>query len=200
MSRGSNKQRIWCLSDTHFSHARSLEFKNEKTGVKMRPWEPGQVTEMNEYMVEKWNSVVDPADMVLHIGDTWFTKDGHEILSRLHGDKELIMGNHDDKATEIYSRYFRKLHGSYTVRSKNRNSDVILTHIPVHPSQFGRFMGNIHGHLHNEFVMMPDGVTKDPRYLNVCVENWDYTPILLRDAVDMIREARGSMFDVPVGR
>lgn len=182
----------WIVSDTHFSHARSLEFVNEKTGEKMRHWEAGKVEEMNEYMVEKWNSVVKPEDLVLHLGDVFFTSKGWEILHRLNGEKELVMGNHDEKDMTIYTQFFKRLHGSITIRSKNRSHDLIMTHIPIHTSQFGRFFGNVHGHIHRDLVKLPDG-TPDPRYLNVCVEMIDYTPITLDECRKRIKEQREAL-------
>ena len=191
----------YVVSDNHFFHSRSLEFVNEETGVKMRPWAPGQVEEMNEHMVRQWNSVVSPDSLVLHCGDVFFTKDGWKILDRLNGKKELIMGNHDDKAMEHYTRYFRRLHGSYTVRSRTGNHDLILTHIPVHPSQFFRFFGNVHGHIHDTLILGVDG-KPDPRYLNVCVEQINYTPITLRECIRRIEENRdkAGYHEVSVGR
>lgn len=181
----------WIISDTHFSHLNSLVFTDAMTGEKMRPWNPDQLQEMNEHMVERWNSVVKPEDTIIHLGDVWFTNKGWEILHRLSGVKELVMGNHDEKDMAIYTQFFKRLHGSVTIRSKNRNHDLILTHIPIHTSQFGRFFGNVHGHIHRNLVKLPDG-TPDPRYLNVCVEMIDYTPITLdecRNRIKIQREA-----------
>lgn len=191
MGKSSWKE-TWVVSDTHFSHARSLEFFNPETGEKMRHWEAGKVEEMNEHMVERWNSVIKPTDKVIHCGDAWFTKDGWKNVARLNGVKELVMGNHDDKDMALYTQFFKRLHGSYTVRTANRNHDLILTHIPIHTSQFGRFFGNVHGHIHRDLVKLPDG-TPDPRYLNVCVEMIDYTPITLGECLERIKKRRDDM-------
>lgn len=55
------------ISDTHFSHARILEFESDDG----RPVRSGfsSVEEMDEAMIERWNSVVGPKDKVYHLGD-----------------------------------------------------------------------------------------------------------------------------------
>jgi calcineurin-like phosphoesterase family protein len=61
----------------------------------------------------------------------------------------------------------------------------ILTHIPVHPASLGRWEGNFHGHLHSNRVMRKDSPLSDvvdERYLCLCVEHTDFTPISLEDA------------------
>ena len=73
---------------------------------------------------------------------------------------------------------------------------VILSHIPIHPDSLGRFGAQIHGHLHTDRVMMGGGAGDkviDPRYLSVCVEQIDYTPILLEDAFKRIIDQGGSI-------
>ena len=51
---------------------------------------------MNQKLIENWNSVVGPNDLVFHLGD--FAFGGAEIwnktLPRLNGHKVLILGNH----------------------------------------------------------------------------------------------------------
>ena len=54
--------------------------------------------------------------------------------------------------------------------------DCVLTHIPVHPSQFPRFRLNIHGHLHLKVIA-------DTRYINVSCEQVNYTPVLLKNII-----------------
>jgi calcineurin-like phosphoesterase family protein len=80
---------------------------------------------------------------------------------------------------------------------------MILSHIPVHEASLGRFGVNIHGHLHATRVKKARGVDAktgtvlygteiDPRYHCVCVEQTDFTPILLEDVYKRI-EAEGGV-------
>lgn len=52
---------------------------------------------MNESMIEAWNALVKPDDDVYHLGDFAFMKPGPllSLIHRLHGNINLILGNHD---------------------------------------------------------------------------------------------------------
>ena len=69
---------IWVTSDTHFRHANILKFK-DSDGNLVRPGFE-DVDAMDEHMIERWNSVVKPGDMVYHLGDVvlgdteWFKR------------------------------------------------------------------------------------------------------------------------------
>lgn len=82
---------IHFTSDTHFYH---------KNIIKFCPWSRGHFAdykEMNDTLVDNWNSVVEPDDTVYHLGDFIFA--GHvkliSILERLNGNIVLCTGNHD---------------------------------------------------------------------------------------------------------
>lgn len=53
-----------------------------------------------------------------------------------------------------------------------------MSHIPIHPQSLGRWSINIHGHLHSNFVLDSFG-EPDERYVNACVENHNFRPVLL---------------------
>lgn len=153
------------VSDTHFSHKGVTQFTRDD-GSPLRPWD--NIAEMDEALVENWNRVVTPKDKVYHLGDTVMNRKALPILDRLNGDKVLILGNHDFSCTEML-KYFRD------VRAMSQFDGFVLTHIPLHPDSLYRWNGNIHGHLHADRVMLNG--KPDPRYLCVCVEHTDYTPI-----------------------
>jgi calcineurin-like phosphoesterase family protein len=75
-------------SDTHFDDPYSIEYFN-------RPFQ--NVGEMNQVMVEKWNSVVAEEDTVYHLGD--FTLDAIDHFTKwvkqLHGTIKILPGSHD---------------------------------------------------------------------------------------------------------
>lgn len=77
-------------SDTHFGHANIIRFCK-------RPFE--NVEEMNEVLIENWNKVVSDDDTVFHLGDFAFGGSNvwKEIIPRLKGHINLIIGNHDRK-------------------------------------------------------------------------------------------------------
>lgn len=165
----------WFISDTHFSHKNILEY--EPTA---RPF--ASIEEMNEAMIERWNSVVKPNDKVYHLGDFCMGgKHNVAIAGRLNGNKRLIMGNHDAYPAEEYLKYFKSIHGVLFWNS------LILTHVPVHPHCLPkRAIGNAHGHLHSKQIEIhepyetPQGWAYgclDKRYANVSCEQNNLTPI-----------------------
>jgi calcineurin-like phosphoesterase family protein len=161
---------IFLISDTHFGHAGVLQFK-QLDGSPMRSF--SCVEEMDEHMVERWNSVVRPADKVYHCGDVSMRQQDIATVGRCKGHKRLILGNHDKYQTKLYMRFFEQLYGS------RRLDTLLLTHIPVHvESAGGRIVANVHGHVHNNVSAIHFG----PKYYNVSVEMLDdYTPISLED-------------------
>lgn len=151
---------IWLISDTHFGHENII-------GYCGRPFV--NAAEMDEAMVERWNALVKPSDKVYHLGDVAMKKAHLAIVSRLHGKKRLIRGNHDIFDTKDYLAVgFQEILG---VRVLN---NLLLSHFPVHPDSLGRFAGNVHGHIHEK--PSPEGL-----YLNVSVERIWYQPVTLED-------------------
>lgn len=163
---------VWLTSDPHFGHAGVCKFLDAE-GNKLRPW--NNPDEMDEALVDNWNSVVAPKDKVYVLGDVVINRRAFKTLYRLNGDKVLIKGNHDIFKLGDYTKHFRDIR-AYHVMDK-----LMLCHIPIHPQQQGRFRGNIHGHLHSNVVKDKWG-KPDPFYLNVCVEKTGFTPILFEEA------------------
>lgn len=127
---------------------------------------------MDNVLIDNWNKVVSPKDKVYHLGDVYINRKARFILDRLNGDKVLIKGNHDIFSLENYTPYFRDIR-AYHVLDK-----MILSHVPIHTDNLGRFKGNVHGHLHEHRIKDVNG-NVDLRYQTVCVEHIDYTPVEL---------------------
>lgn len=156
---------IFFTSDSHFDHANFLKFKDDNLHpIRDFP----SVEAMNELMIERWNSVVTPQDKIYHLGDVTFrVKDFHKIVSRLNGHKRLVLGNHDDPKNYELTRWFDKI-GIWRIF---KEENFVCTHVPIPPDQFRhKVQYNVHGHIHQNVI-------DDPRYVNVCVEQTDYTPL-----------------------
>lgn len=169
---------LWLVSDTHFDHANILKFK-DSDGRPTRPFDT--VEQMNETMIDRWNSVVKPGDKVYHLGDVVFGEDKAAWMSkhwpRLNGQKRLIVGNHDRIKLLSSGGWFSKV----DLWRMFPEFGLLLTHVPVHPSTLGeshRFgegkMVNVHGHIHTN--PSPDGP-----YRCVCVEQINYTPVNIEE-------------------
>lgn len=163
---------IWIISDTHFNHANIIKYCD-------RPFKSTE--EMDEVMVDNWNSVVKDEDIVYHLGDVYFSggrTDGYisTLLSRLKGRKRLVLGNHDDAKDQQFYKPFQKI----TVWRMFPDFGLLLTHVPVHESSLFRGasgnekdppkLRNIHGHIHTQKSPSTD-------HLCVCVEQTGYFPV-----------------------
>ena len=150
------------ISDTHFGHKNIVKFTKDD-GSPLRPWD--DVEEMNQALVDNWNSVVGKHDKVYHLGDATMDAKSLQWFGSLNGRIILIKGNHDIQKLKYYTPYFDDIRGAHEV------DKLVLTHIPIE-KHFNsmRYDGNIHGHTHQHNM-------GDPWYYNVSVEQINYTPI-----------------------
>lgn len=113
------------IADLHFFHA-AMNSKMDCRGF-------ADVTQMNEYMIQKWNGKVRKNDEVVIIGDfSWGSpEETTELLKRLNGRLYLIQGNHDRflKHKEMDLRRFVWVK-SYEELQDNRRK-VVLCHYPI---------------------------------------------------------------------
>lgn len=161
----------WFMSDPHFGHRNILGFE-----AGHRPY--NTTDEMDFSILNNINSLVRPEDTLYILGDIAFNSK-YDRLDHIVAEKiVIILGNHDyaNKITQIM-RPGIKVAGCMAYKR-----DCILTHIPVHPCQLEhRFKYNIHGHMHSHNI-------PDPRYINVCMEQWDMRPVdwpSLRRKIDL---------------
>lgn len=160
--------RIFLISDTHFGHEKCWSVFKNAEGLPMRPFKSTE--EMDETMVANWNKAVTKRDTVWHLGDVSISKTKLPILQRLNGIKKLVLGNHDIHGIDEYRKYFSEVVPLFQYKKK-----AIFTHIPLHPDSINRWGINIHGHLHHRVVLASNNLP-DPRYVNVSVEQINYTP------------------------
>jgi calcineurin-like phosphoesterase family protein len=155
--------KTFLIADTHFGHANILSFKRAD-GSPLRDFLG--IKEHDATLMDNWNSVVKPEDKVYHLGDVGFTNFTHiqRIFNHLNGTKILIKGNHDGHKLSQYAQIFKDIRG-YHILDK-----FLLSHIPIHPESLARWKANVHGHTHANNL-------DDPRYINVSVEQINYTPI-----------------------
>jgi calcineurin-like phosphoesterase family protein len=176
------------ISDHHFSHAATWEKFKRSDGSPLRDFDSTE--SMDEHMIKCWNSVVRPQDSVYHCGDFVMNRKFLHIAQRLNGHKKLIRGNHDQpfSTKELLDAGFEEIYGVYV----DIKRQFILSHVPLHPESLGRWGRNVHGHLHYHTVkVVVDGKEyDDPRYLNVSVENVNYTPINLDQVNERFQNLR----------
>jgi len=155
------------ISDPHFGH-RNIAIKR---GFK-------DAGEMNEYIISQWNSVVRKRDVVYILGDITMERASYyHLLNRLNGFKKVILGNHDRPQDVIKLLNYVNSVASIKYFNGKELGKFILTHVPIHPSEFNdRSKINIHGHVHEKTL-------DDKRYINVSAENIDYIPKTLKQLI-----------------
>jgi len=147
-------------SDPHFGHTNMAI----KRGF-------NSADEMDNHIITEWNKVVSKKDVTYILGDITMEKNNYEVLNRLNGIKKIIGGNHDELThSKSLINYCNGISGVFYYKDKLLGLKVILTHIPIHPSELEfRSKFNIHGHVHENSL-------PDKRYINVCAEVIDYKP------------------------
>lgn len=176
---------IWIISDTHFGHENLLKFK-DSAGNLVRGHLFASSKEMDDHMIDCWNSVVKPGDKVYHLGDVFFGDRDYfqKMWPKLHGQKRLIVGNHDDIKYLSSGGFFAKVQ----MWRMFPEFGLVLSHVPLHPSSIMYYgskdsgslltepkqLLNVHGHIHQN--PSPLG-----NYKNVCVEMINYTPVNIED-------------------
>ena len=182
---------IWYTADTHFGHANIIKHCN-------RPFET--VEEMDEALIEKWNSLVGSNDIVYHLGDVGMGSDTHtlECVGRLNGRKRLIYGNHDSvhprhRKAAPRQRQWMKFFESINAFDMHKiaGREVMLSHFPyagdhtdedrMSPWRLRnehRFL--LHGHVHDAWIL------EEGQY-NVGVDVHDFLPVSLEHVTEMIK-------------
>lgn len=146
--------KIYLFSDPHFGHEKM---------AKRRGFSSAE--EQDELIVKNWNKVLTKRDVCYILGDITMEKANYEILNRLNGIKKVVLGNHDKpQHVKKLLEYVNCVCGLYKL------DNYILSHAPIHESEMPRFLKNIHGHVHENTI-------PDERYINVCAEAINYTPV-----------------------
>ena len=133
------------IADLHFDHESIIAYDN-------RPFD--SLEEMNEKIIENWNSVVtDPEDRTWILGDfcTGGTGRWAEVLNRLQGHKSLIKGNHDDPSViEKVRHLFEDVADYREILDQDRH--VVLSHYPIFAFRDHYFGGyHLYGHVHRSY-------------------------------------------------
>jgi len=162
---------VWFTSDTHYGHSNVIKYCD-------RPF--ANAKEMDETLIENYNSVITNEDYVYHLGDFCFKggKDASSIFNKLNGKKKfLIKGNHDAKQTlklpwdGVYDVLYLKIR---TIPNHQDDpTEIFLSHY-AHRVWNKAHHGSFHcfGHSHNS--LSPHGKSFD------CgVDAWNYFPISL---------------------
>ena len=142
----------WFTSDLHIEHRNIIRLSS-------RPFD--NIEQMNNALVNNWNSVVEDSDTIYILGDFSF-KNPTPYIKRLKGNKIFIIGNHDHKKTK----------GRKLMEPKIDGQRFILCHYPLlqwRQEYYGSI--HLHGHNHN------NPIEYKKNRINVGVDIWNYTPV-----------------------
>lgn len=156
---------IYFIGDTHFFHKNIINYCQ-------RPFKT--VEQMNDFIVNRWNSVVSKHDIVYVVGD--FALCGKdriiEITKRLNGRKRLVLGNHDGASVSTYFEAgFERVYDHPIII----DDFFIVSHEPCTLITEKSLYANIYAHVHNSSAY------KDASPRTFCVsaerKTMQYTPI-----------------------
>ena len=192
--------RIFAVADLHFGHESIVKHfgRNHLFNT---------IEDHDEFLIKRWNSVVKDLDLVYVLGDFVWNKCSRkyfaEIMSRLNGDKILIIGNHD-RITEFQAIKLGFKSAFYSARIKRKKTIINLSHFPyklpfwkliwlkfrgIKVKQFKEALnddGNwlIHGHTHRTELINPF----HKKSICVSCDALDFRPILIDTVVNKIKE------------
>jgi calcineurin-like phosphoesterase family protein len=190
-------------SDTHFGHERIITLCN-------RPY--SSVEEMNESIIDNWNAVVRPSDIVYHLGDVALgtISASLPLVARLNGRKILVPGNHDrifsGEKIKQFERFFPEYQKVFAEVLPEQYPSyfgggrwAMLCHFPYSGDSHGEDrhadkrpvdegLPLIHGHVHNTNIPGTDiPWRQNGRQFNVGVDVNNYTPVSEDEIAEWIR-------------
>lgn len=139
--------KTWFTSDLHKSHKNILQYTDRHLVTTQE--------DHDQWLVDIWNSQVNPEDTVYHLGDLSFAKKPSqtlEWLSKLNGRKILIKGNHDSSDTmKEYNKagYQTEIYLEKTIQGQH----ICMFHFPLtiwHRQHYNSW--HLHGHSHGTFT------------------------------------------------
>lgn len=177
---------IWFTSDLHMNHQQEFlwgprGFANEK--------------EMNEALVEKWNSIVKAEDIVWNLGDIAMNDIAGAIpyLNMLNGTQYWIIGNHDtENKIDRITKSCWKIHMcpyKYATTEKLGGMTIYMSHYPAltanfDEKHFSRHVIALHGHTHQKTNWLD---LTNPFIYHVGLDSHNCTPVHLDEVIADIR-------------
>lgn len=199
-----DRQKIWFVSDTHFGHVSVLYFhplRREACGVTLEELQTDKnsaIAKHDQWLINKWNSVVRKQDTVYFLGDFCLKNKEYteNILKQLKGKKFLIRGNHD-KSLNGLENYFEWVgdikeakftNNQFKFIDPNETFCVEMCHFPFlswNRRPHGTCM--VHGHSHGNANNVNE-LTGELR-VDVGLDNqyWDYNFVELEQLYNYFR-------------
>lgn len=170
----------WFSSDPHFGHNKLATVYTTKSGRRAREFETCEA--MDELIIRNHNDRVGKNDRWICLGDFMMADNPamlEKYMSRLNGQAEIVLGNHDACKMEHYLTWFKKVHAMLVL------DNILFTHIPIAPWSLNyKVRANVHGHIHQAAPLsyraadpFENGSSRKKLYLNISMERTNYCPI-----------------------
>ena len=169
---------IYFTADFHLFNENIIEYCN-------RPYKNSQ--HMGRDLIIRYNRVVNTDDMVYFLGDLTlkgieFKPSLNSLVSRMNGEKHLILGNHDRLSVRDYLEMgFESVHSSWDLDIADKK--FTLVHDPAmaytRPSRI-----ILCGHVHTHFIYYKNTI-------NVGIDAWQYQPVSLDQIRILLRTNKG---------
>lgn len=170
----------------HFSHKNVIKHCPERAIA--GGFDINDIEAHDKWLIDKWNKTVRKKDTIYIIGDFSFAnrEDTIKILSKLNGDKHLILGNHD-KSSEHLTGYFKTISQIKEVKFKKDNYtflkedfEVVMCHyhmINWNKKHYGtiELCGHSHGRLDDYNLESPD--LRVDVGIDSKLANYDFVPL-----------------------
>lgn len=176
---------IWLTSDTHFFHNKTFVY--EPRGFPC-------IEDMNDAIVERWNSVVKPKDIVYHLGDVMLNDNdkGMEYLKKLNGEIHILRGNHDtNNRIDLYAAAPNVVStGDYATVIKYGKYSFYLSHYPTLTSNFDNNASlkvhviGLFGHTHQQENFYQD----NPYMYHVGMDSHNCYPVSIEQIIEDIKK------------
>ena len=187
----TTQTKVFFTSDTHFGHSNIIKYCQ-------RPFNSAE--HMDEVLINNWNEVVSPQDIVFHLGDFCFGSDKEwiKILQRLNGTKYLILGNHDLKKIANSNQikdYFADI--NMQMRVVVDKQKMLLNHYPFLCFEGGyqnvwQLFGHVHSSKHSTGLDKERLVHLFPTQYDVGVDNNNYRPVSFSQVSQIITEQQAN--------
>lgn len=180
--------KIYLTSDLHLCHDKPFIY--EPRGFKT-------IQEMNNAIIENWNSIVSMDDDVYVLGDLLLNDNekGIQLIKNLKGNIHVVLGNHDSNSRMLlYMDCYNINQVEYGIPLKYNGYHFFLTHYPTLCSNYDtdkplkKKMINLCGHIHTKdrFHDFDKGII-----YHVELDAHDNKPVLIDNIIEDIKDKIG---------
>ena len=169
---------LWFTSDTHFGHARIIEYCK-------RPFK--SLEHMDRELIRRWNERVKEDDMVIFLGDFCFRNSNTErgegakhkwqfYREQLNGEIVFVQGNHD--GNNSLNTHIKSL------IVELGKEEVFCCHKPEDVD--GKHRLNFVGHVHEKWKVKR--FKKGYKAVNVGVDAWNFYPVSYEELIKALND------------